>query len=101
MDCEECMERLAPTNPRLGYWDRHRQRYLLPLCWGCPNEGAMTLTDRVSNLEEITGEKGSIPRQYYDQIQQLRGEVANLRGKIVEPAATPTKVSRKRGVLID
>lgn len=42
------------------------------------------LQDRVNTLESISAQRGGIPRQYQDQFQQIRGEVANLRQKIVE-----------------
>lgn len=56
------------------------------------------LEDRVGNLEAISAQRGGIPRQYHDQFQQIRGEIAYLHKKIAEQPAKkqqPTKSTYK------
>lgn len=68
-----------------------------------PTSNISELEDRIGNLEEISAMPGRIPRQYYDQFQQIRGEVANLRNKVAEQSAKkrrPTKSSYK-GLVIE
>lgn len=96
MNCEECRERLYPTDPEVACYDPHRKRYLAPLCQGCPQSQAPEeviagLEDRVGNLEAISAEPGRIPRRYYDQFQQIHGEVAYLHNKVHELSARPVK----------
>ena len=104
MDCKECRERLHPENPGVGY--SFKGRYYPPLCQGCPNEGELKinkLEDRLEALEAISAQKGGIPHQYYDQLQQLRGEIAYLRGKIIEkpPIKAPAKKSAYQGLSVE
>lgn len=42
------------------------------------------LEDRIGNLESISAQAGRIPRKYYDEFQQIRGDVANLRNKVAQ-----------------
>ena len=89
MDCQECRERLYPTDPRVAQY--HKGRRYPPLCEGCGAYGAEEprLEDRVSNLEAITAEPGGIPRWYHDQIQQLRNELTHLKMHMIQ--ARPKK----------
>jgi len=67
MDCRECMERLYPSDPSMPFYDRHRKRYLPPLCQGCPNayqKEAEELPNRVSKLEATLAKCQLIPQQY-------------------------------------
>jgi len=92
MDCSECLNRLWPEDPRVPQYDPHARRYLPPICHCCPNEfNKDHLDGRVNDLEAISAQRGSIPRQYQEQIQQLRGEVAYLHKKIAEQ---PVKTKR-------
>jgi len=45
---------------------------------------ANDLEDRVDNLEEISSQKGSIPRRYYDELQQLKAGILYFKNKLVE-----------------
>ncbi len=58
------------------------------------------LEDRLDNLESISAEKGGIPRRYYDQIQQLRGEIAYLRAKIVEQPPAKGRPSKYQDIKV-
>ncbi len=49
-----------------------------------PQVDLTDLEDRLDNLESISAEKGGIPRRYFEQIQQMRGEIAYLHKKIAE-----------------
>lgn len=49
-----------------------------------PDPDIADIEDRVNTLESISAQRGGIPRQYQDQFQQIRGELANLRQKIVD-----------------
>ena len=52
------------------------------------------IEDRLSNLEAISAEPGSIPRWYHDQIQQMRYEITNL--KMQAPKPRPQKPKPQR-----
>lgn len=55
-----------------------------------PTPDITELEDRVGNLEAISAEQGSVPRQYHERLQQVQGEVAYLHNKIAEqPAKKP------------
>jgi len=89
MNCKECKEQLYPENPEVGGYHLRLKRYFPPLCQGCPQSESSEkmiagLEDRVGNLEAISAESGRIPRRYYDQFQQMRGEIAYLRNKLNE-----------------
>jgi len=66
------------------------------------------IEDRIDNLEAITAEKGSIPRWYHDQVEQLRLEIAYWKAKMLEtrqkklagPERAP-ETPRRAGVRID
>ena len=93
MDCNECKASLFPENPELPQYNLHTNRYLPSLCQGCPNayqKEEAALKDRVSNLEEISAQLGRIPRQYWGQLQQIRGELAYLRNKVHDLPVKPT-----------
>lgn len=102
MDCLECKASLWPENPEVAQYDPHRKRWLRPLCQGCPNAYQKEydeLADRVGNLEAISAQPGRIPRQYYGQFQQMRGELAYLRNKICElTGLAPQKPKLSQGV---
>lgn len=74
-----------------------------------PQPDVTELEDRIGNLEAISAERGSLPRKYQEQFDSLRGELANLRQKIVgqptkpQPVAhaQPAKPKHKLGVTID
>jgi hypothetical protein len=77
------------------------------LAMNVPSESDLSelaeLEDRVGNLEEISAESRQIPRRYYGQFQQIRGEVANLSNKVAELSAKkrrPVKSSYK-GLVIE
>jgi len=94
MDCEECKATLYPENPEVGFTDFRSKRYYPPICQGCPNtyqKEEAALKDRVSNLEEISAQPGRIPRQYWNQFQEMRGELAYLRNKVCGESAKPPK----------
>ena len=83
--CEECKERLYPMNPEIGFYHLRFKRYFVPLCQGCPRQEDKvtdTLEDRISNLEAISALSGQIPRTYYDQLQQLQGQVVFLQNAL-------------------
>lgn len=50
------------------------------------------IEDRLNDLEAMVAERGRVPRQYYDQLEQIRGEVVFLRNKVNE-------LSSKRAVM--
>lgn len=50
------------------------------------------LHDRLNDLEAMAAEPGRIPRRYYEQFQQIRGEIAFLRNKIEERRTKPAPV---------
>lgn len=87
--CDECKERLYPMNPEVGGYHLRTKRYYLPLCWGCPHEyekedNAIVsgLEERISNLEGISATPGRIPREYYDRLQQLQGQLIFIQNKL-------------------
>ena len=82
MDCNECLERLFPENPTVGFYDFRTKRYFHPLCEGCANKENDELADRVSNLEAISAQPGRIPRAYYDRFKQMQWELAYLHNKV-------------------
>jgi len=41
------------------------------------------LRERIGNLEAVSAQKGSMPRQYHEQLQQLRGEVQYLHKQVL------------------
>lgn len=49
-----------------------------------PAPDTSEIEDRIANLEEMSSERGSIPRRYYDEFQQIKGELAYLRNKLAE-----------------
>lgn len=67
----------------------YRNAYDNPLTMAASQSDISELEDRVSNLESISSERGSIPRKYYDEFQQIHGEIANLRSKIVTKKRDP------------
>jgi hypothetical protein len=90
MNCLECTATLSPENPEAGQYDHWTKRWLPPLCLGCPNayrKEEAEVKDRISNLEEISAQPNRIPRRYYDEFQQIHGEIAHLRNKIYELSA--------------
>lgn len=40
------------------------------------------IEDRLNDLEAMSAQAGAIPRQYYNEFQQIRAELAHLRNKI-------------------
>jgi hypothetical protein len=89
--CDECKERLYPMNPELAFYSIRLNRYLTPLCQGCPYEYdnkqekiINTVEDRIANLESITAEHGRVPRQFHDSLQQVQGHVLHLQKKVTE-----------------
>ena len=67
----------------------YRNAYDNPLTMTPMQPDISELDDRVSNLESISAERGSIPRKYYDEFRQIHGEIAALRGKIATNKNTP------------
>ena len=61
----------------------YRNAYDEPVACTEEDPEVAELRERIDNLEAVSAQKGSAPRQYHDQLQQLRGEVANLRHKVV------------------
>ena len=68
----------------------YRNAYDNPVTNTPSQQDTSELEDRISNLESISAERGSIPRKYYDEFQQIHGEIANLRNKIVAKKKTPS-----------
>lgn len=66
----------------------YRNAYDNPLTTSAAQHDVSELEDRVCNLESISAERGSIPRRYYDEFQQIKGEIANLRNKITTKRST-------------
>jgi hypothetical protein len=60
----------------------HTKRRLAPLCQGCPHEHEKEVINRVQTLEEISAMPGEIPRQYYEQLKQLQGQITFLQNKL-------------------
>lgn len=52
-----------------------------------PTPDITDLEDRINTLEAISARPGGMPRQYHEQFQQVKGEIANLRNKVEERAA--------------
>lgn len=93
VNCAECLKRMWPEDPRVGFTDFSTGRYYAPICQGCGNESKTNdLEDRVGNLEAISAQPGRAPRYYQEQLQQLRGEIAYLHKKITEQ---PVRVKKK------
>lgn len=42
------------------------------------------LRERVDNLEALSAQRGSVPRRFHDEVQQLRGQVQYLHRKLAE-----------------
>ena len=98
MDCQECREKLYPTDPRVAQY--HKGKRYPPLCETCGAYVAeeLRLEERVSNLEAITAEPGGIPRWYHDQILQLRNELAYWRKQFAQLRPAPPQAAHtKRG----
>jgi len=94
MNCTECRVSLCPEDPRVPQYNPHTNRYLPSLCQGCPNayqKEEADLRQCIGNLEEISAQPGRIPRQYWGQLQQIRGELAYLRNKVCGESAKPPK----------
>ena len=88
-ECDECKATLYPQNPEVGGYALRLKRYLPPLCQGCPHEyekeeerRIAQLEERVGNIEEISAMPGQIPRRYFDQFQQLQGQVVFLQNTL-------------------
>lgn len=45
-------------------------------------EQPRTINDRIENLEAISAEPGSIPRQYHDELLQIKGAMLHLQKKV-------------------
>jgi len=56
---------------------------------------------RINNLEAISAEPGQIPRQYHDQLRQLKGQVLYLQKKIEEMSEQKKKITYKKQVFKD
>ena len=67
----------------------YRNAYDSPLMTTPARQDISELEDRVCNLESISAERGSIPRKYHDEFQQIHGEIANLRNKIASRKREP------------
>ena len=87
--CEECKENMWPANPEVPVWDRRAKHYLPPLCQGCPHEYEKKeeeriahLEERIANMEQISAMPGEIPRRYFDQFQQIQGQVVFLQNSL-------------------
>lgn len=96
MNCQRCQEQLYPENPEVPQYNPHTKKWLPPLCQGClqsqaPEEVIAGLEDRVGNLQAVSAESGRVPRRYYDQFQQIHGELAYLRNKVHELSAKPVR----------
>ena len=68
----------------------YRNAFDNPLMMAAPQPDISELEDRVCNLESISAERGSLPRRYYDEFQQIHGEIASLRNKIATKKKSPT-----------
>lgn len=68
-----------------------------------PASNMSELEDRISNLEEISAMPGRIPRKYYDQFQQIQGEVANLRNRVTELSAKKRRPAKSayKGLVVE
>ena len=55
------------------------------------SELLQTVEDRLDNLEAISAEPGSIPRQYHDLAEQTRAQVLFLQKKVEELALRRAK----------
>ena len=66
----------------------YRNAYDNPLTKSTMQPDISELEDRIGNLESISAERGSIPRKYHDEFQQIHGEIANLRNKITTKRST-------------
>jgi len=73
--CDECKERLYPTDPQIGFTDFRTKRYYAPLCQGCSYE------HEAQEVKEIP-EKPWDRRQWYT-VEQLKGEILNLKRKFI------------------
>jgi len=94
MDCNECKATLYPENPELPQYNPHTNRYLASLCEGCRSTAQKRLdelAERTGNLEAISAQPGRIPRQYWNEFQEMRGELAYLRSKVCGGFAKPPK----------
>jgi|GEM_PF-6698199 len=96
MDCQECRDRVHPTDPQREI--RYKGKVYPSLCSMCDwynsperilDDRLHKLEERVGNLESITAEPGGIPRWYHDKIEQIRLELLHLKGKVIE--ARPKK----------
>ena len=47
-----------------------------------PEPDIAELEDRINDLEAMSAEPGSIPQYYFEQMQQLKGQVNFLQGKV-------------------
>jgi len=84
MTCDECRERLWPADPGVHQYDQRAKRWLIPLCYGCPEFQA--------NYEIP---EPVIPNyRMWKRIEYLEGGFVNLRNKI--NAVTDKKARRSR-----
>jgi len=72
--CDECKERLYPTDPQIGFTDFRTKRYYAPLCQGCSYEHE---AQGVKEMPEKPWDNNQ-----WDTINQIRGEVAYLNRRL-------------------
>lgn len=63
-----------------------------------PEPDITEIQERVGNLEAISAERGSIPRQYHDQFHQIRGELAYLQNKVAKQTPSTENKATPRGL---
>jgi hypothetical protein len=85
--CDECKETMHPMNPEVGGYHIRLKRYFPPICEGCPHKEdhdqeklQHSILDRIADLEATRA--GRIPKQYYETLQQLQGQINFLQNKL-------------------
>ena len=90
--CPQCRSsRVSSMNEHLTCFGCGRSEYLydyrnahdLPVAVTEDPEVA-ELRERIDNLEALSAQRGSIPRRFHSEVQQLRGQVKFLHRKVVE-----------------
>jgi hypothetical protein len=88
---DETWERIYQTRASLATYKQKVQPYPL-----LPEEPVSDIENRLNNLEAISSQQGSIPRQYHDELQGIKGQVLYLQTKVTENQKQKTVTQLKK-----
>ncbi len=79
--CAECIASL-PLDPRYGYISK-RGHYIPPDCQDCSQRTEGEIEARLSNVESLVSQKGSIPKRFQKALDSIRAEIDDTRGRTI------------------